>query len=255
MNLLGKWLSGRGGAATARVLVEDRDGVRYLYLGNRTIQSAMRLADPAFLELSYTRSMMAGLLFQPAPRFVLLIGLGGGSIARFLHERLPASRLVAVDVNPEVVAVARAQFSLPGDDDRFRVVIGDGAAFVRDCTEPVDLLLVDGYDARGQAPELATPDFYADCARAVGPNGVLVVNLWSSDRHFGTQLARIRDACPGGLLRLPARKRGNVVAIGFSGARRDLVREGLRASADAMAVRLGLEFPEFLDAIEGLHAD
>ena len=54
----------------------------YLHVGGEAIQSAMRMDDPFALELDYTRCMMAFLLFHPQPRRALMIGLGGGSIAR-----------------------------------------------------------------------------------------------------------------------------------------------------------------------------
>jgi spermidine synthase len=56
-------------------------GLRHLHVGGRAIQSAMRLDAPDDLALAYTRAMMAALLFQPQPRDVVLIGLGGGSLA------------------------------------------------------------------------------------------------------------------------------------------------------------------------------
>jgi spermidine synthase len=59
-------------------------GLRHLHVGGSAIQSAMRLDAPDDLALAYTRAMMAGLLFQPEPRDVTLIGLGGGSLAKYI---------------------------------------------------------------------------------------------------------------------------------------------------------------------------
>ena len=47
--------------------VSESSGVRSLHLGTPAIQSAMRLARPDALELAYTRTMMAFLLFHPDP--------------------------------------------------------------------------------------------------------------------------------------------------------------------------------------------
>ena len=69
--------------------VSERFGVRSLHIGSDTIQSAMRLARPNDLELAYTRSMMAFLLFTERPARVLMIGLGGGSLAKFIYHRMP----------------------------------------------------------------------------------------------------------------------------------------------------------------------
>jgi len=68
-------------------VVSEEDGVRYLHFGSRWIQGAMRIARPYALELEYTRDMMFPLLMRTGggwPRTVLSIGLGAGSIARFL---------------------------------------------------------------------------------------------------------------------------------------------------------------------------
>src|SRR5512134_1922886 len=108
-------------AARGSVEVSERDGVRYLHLGSATIQSAMRLARPNDLELSYTRCMLAFLLFVPPPRHAVMIGLGGGSLAKFIHSRMPDTRVTAVEINPQVVAAARQFFALPEASDRLAV--------------------------------------------------------------------------------------------------------------------------------------
>src|SRR5688572_31951776 len=109
MNFFARWRL-RKIATDDAVYVTEKFGVRSLHIGSDTIQSAMRLARPNDLELSYTRSMMAFLLFVPAPREVLMIGLGGGSLAKFVYHRLPATRTRAVEVNVRVAAIARQSF-------------------------------------------------------------------------------------------------------------------------------------------------
>jgi spermidine synthase len=102
-------------AASASVEVNEKNGVRYLHLGSETIQSAMRRSRPNELELSYTRCMMAFLLFVPTPTRVVMIGLGGGSLARFVYHNLPETRITAVEISPQVVSAARQFFELPDD--------------------------------------------------------------------------------------------------------------------------------------------
>jgi spermidine synthase len=82
----------RAKSGRASVEVSEEDGVRSLHLGGDAIQSAIRLDRPDELALDYTRAMMAFLLFQPSPREVLMIGLGGGSMARYIHQRMPGTR-------------------------------------------------------------------------------------------------------------------------------------------------------------------
>jgi spermidine synthase len=233
--------------APAPVQISEKNGVRLLHLGGPAVQSAMRLREPDTLELEYTRAMMAFLLFHAAPRDIALIGLGGGSIAKFIHRHLTDSRLTALEVNPEVVAAARAWFHLPADDDRLAVRTADGAAFVAEQRASLDALLVDGYDARRIVEALASADFYRACQAALRPGGVATFNLWGSDAHFETYRGRIEQAFAGRLLLLPAERKGNIVVFAFRAPLPDLRFEALRVRAKAAEGRLGLEFPRFLD--------
>src|SRR3569833_4622148 len=75
--------------------VVDDGLTRTLHFGNDTRQSTMALADPVHLMLVYTRAMMSCLLFQPAPRRVLLFGLGGGTLDKFNQQYIPSSKVEA----------------------------------------------------------------------------------------------------------------------------------------------------------------
>lgn len=76
-------------AADETVYVSETDGVRSLHLGSVTIQSAMRIRDPFALELTYTRGIMCFLLFRNNVKDMLTIGLGGGSVAKYVHKNCP----------------------------------------------------------------------------------------------------------------------------------------------------------------------
>ena len=106
--------------------VSETNGVRSLHLGSNTIQSAMKIRDPNALELTYTRGMMCFLLFNPQVKNVLSIGLGGGSIAKYIHTYCPELATTVVEINPKVIQVARSQFYVPENDERLEVIEGDG---------------------------------------------------------------------------------------------------------------------------------
>src|SRR5690606_30257562 len=99
----------------------------------------------------------------PAPRDLLMIGLGGGSIARFVHEQMPGSRMTAVELNAQVVAAARSFFGLPYDDARLKVHIGDGGKYVPAHRDACDVLLLDAFEDGRSVAALATPSFYDAC--------------------------------------------------------------------------------------------
>ena len=220
-----KRLLGRRRAAS--VEVSEARGVRTLHLGGEAIQSAIRLARPGELELAYTRAMMAFLIFAPAPRECLMIGLGGGSIARFVHERMPAARMTVVEKYPRVVAAARSFFGLPADDDRLEVVVADGAAYVPGRREAYDVVLLDAFEDGRSVKALATRDFYDACFEALRAGGVFVVNFIADEPRFGEYLARIERAFGGRILCLPAEDRVNMIVLAFKG-------RGARVAIDAL---------------------
>ncbi len=254
--LLGKWRPYRLLDRETPVEVSERDGVRSLHLGSSTVQSSMRLADPVELVLSYTRAMMGFLLFAPDPRHVVMIGLGGGSIAKFIYHRLPATRLIAIEADPRVISTARAHFHVPEDDGRFRVEFGKGEQWVARRPTACDVLLVDGYDGSSQAEELSTEDFYSAARLALEPEGVLVVNLWSSDRRFDAYLQRIERSFAACVC-LPAERHGNVAVFAFCRRPRDVPWSELAARARQLQAGVGLEFPRMVEALKTMnpHSD
>lgn len=164
------------GPALPDVRVAEERGIRSLYLGSDTIQSSMRLSDPTELVLTYTHAMMGFLLCLPsAPAAILHIGLGGGSLPRFCHARLPDTRNIAVELNPEVIAVARSLFALP-EDERLRVIQGDGVQFVGERTTEFDAVLVDAFDGHDLIAEMVAEPFLHDSRQTLTENGVLVMN-------------------------------------------------------------------------------
>ena len=84
--------------------VSEKAGVRYLHFSAEWIQGAMRIRKPDALELAYTRDMMACLLLRdpPWPKEVLMVGLGAGSLAKFVYRQLPATRITVVEIDPQI---------------------------------------------------------------------------------------------------------------------------------------------------------
>ncbi len=231
------------------VEISEKDGVRYLHLGGPAIQSAMRIREPLALHLEYTRAMMMFLLLHEAPREICLIGLGGGSIAKFIHHYLHFSHLLALEVSADVVAAARSYFLLPDDDDRLRVRIADGAAHVHANKAVMDVLLVDGYDANRIVEALATEEFYQACRDALKSAGLAVFNLWGSDRFFDTYLSRIDTAFEGRVLQLPAERKGNIQIFAMSATASIPPRDVLRERANALDQQFDLGAARLLDRL------
>lgn len=197
-------------------LHERRDEVS-LHFERETIQSRMRRKAPDMLVLGYTKAMMSFLLFHPAPARIAMLGLGGGSLAKYCLRYLPSVDFTAVEINPDVIAF-RSKFAIPPDGDRFRVVCGDGADFVRESSNLVDILLVDGFDMSGQPRQLCSQEFYEQCRDSLGEDGVLVVNLWTGDAEYGACLSRIRKAFGNQVVSVTSDDPGNKIVFACKGA-------------------------------------
>lgn len=197
----------------------------FLFEGERDImlhfdlsatQSHMRKADPDKLMLEYTRTMMGFLLFQPKPERIAMIGLGGGSLAKYCLRHVPDAQFTAVEINPKIIAL-RDKFGIPPDGPNFKVVCADGADYVRNRSELVDVLLVDGFDRGGQPKQLCSAGFYDHCYDKLQDGGVLVVNMLTVDKKFGTYATRIRESFDNQIIVVGEDESGNNIAFAYKG--------------------------------------
>ncbi|HTQ75449.1 MAG TPA: fused MFS/spermidine synthase [Burkholderiales bacterium] len=240
MNRVRNWLASR-----KAIEIVEEDGVRVLQIGGDAIQSAMRLSAPDAIELDYVRAMMAFLLFCPAPRDVLMVGLGAGSMARFVHARMPGTRVTVVEINPGVVTVARRYFGFPGEDERLEVVIDEGAHAVGQRPAGCDVLVVDGFVDGRVAGSLCTRSFYDSAFAALRPQGVMVANFMADDGRLERHCARIEKSFRRPPALLLAEERDNLIAFAPKGGPRRLAWSVLRGRA-RRARALGLRLEECL---------
>jgi spermidine synthase len=164
------------------VIVSEEYGLRtLLFERGGARQSVVKLGDPAALSLPYANVAFAGLALCEAPRRVLVVGLGGGTLPMFLRHYYPDATIDGVDINPDVVDVARRFFGFR-EDARMRGIVADGRAFIEKTREPYDLIFLDAFGADSVPPSLTTLEFLQAVRRALRPTGVVVGNVW--DRAY-----------------------------------------------------------------------
>ena len=224
------------------IQVSEKSGVRYLHFSADWIQGAMRIQRPNALELAYSRDMMACLLLReaPWPREALLIGLGAGSLVKFIYHRLPETRITVVEIDPQVEIIARLHFKLPDDPERIRIIIGDGADYMRQDGRKYDAIFVDGFDKDGRAGILDTLPFYQACRSRLSENGIMSVNLLGRSRGFEASAERIGTAFEGRSLIFPSCDSGNTIAFGAGNEPVDVSSEALVERADRLNESTGL---------------
>lgn len=199
-----------------RPFVYDDAKTKSLHFSICELQSRMRIDRPDALDVEYTRAMMGFLLFNPEPRSIAMVGLGGGSLAKFCHRHLPETRITVVEINPHVIAL-RDEFHVPVDDRRFRVLQGDGADFVRHAPERFEVLLVDGFDYNGQPARLSSQRFYDDCYQALAPDGMMVVNLHADHPDLRLFTGRIERSFGASVFTVKVAREGNVIVFASRG--------------------------------------
>jgi len=182
--------------------------------------------------------MVAPVVFAPEPAQVVQLGLGAAALTKFCYRHLRASRVLAVDIDPAVIKVARQWFALPRDDARLRVVQADAATFIRRIAHSADWLQVDLYDAQARGPVLDDVGFYQACRAALRDGGIGAFNLFG--RSLQSSLAAIGAAFGTRWLRLPRTAAGNCVVLAFTGAPASWEADVLRLRAQALERRFGL---------------
>lgn len=234
-------------------VIEEGDS-RSLYFSRALTQSGMRLSDPTALEFAYTQKMMSFLLFVHSPRHILMLGLGGGSLAKYCHQYLPSTRITAVEVDPHILAF-RDQFMLPPDDARLRVLVGDAALYLRNGEEHADVVMIDAFDRDGFSVSVSTKAFYLDVRDALALHGVMVANMVGPKAERAAHLDMIADVFCGNIIVLTIADDGNYLVFAFRDAGFEPRWRWIEGQAKAMQKRYGLDFPTFATMLKRSRKD
>lgn len=209
----------------------DEVEMRFRVGRKTTRQTAVDLSDPLRLVIPYSRFMLATVLVEPRPGRVLLIGLGGGGLNRFLRQAYPESHLTTVELDPVVFAMAREYMGF-FPDERDSVHIEDGRAFLKKNPNRWDWIFVDAYRDSTVPPHLKTQEFYQLLKNHLEPGGVVAFNLHSGSRLLASDLATLRSVFREVHL-FGVAGTGNVIALTFDSLPPGFPEVDLAAAATA----------------------
>lgn len=156
---------------------------RLCRIGRQTCQDVKR---PNRIVMNYPQMMLGALFVKPEPKSVLIVGLGGGTIPRALHEVVPQARIDVVEIDPAVVKVARRYFDL-GDSSNLNVIEADGRVQVKRALreqQRYDIIMLDAFDHEYIPEHLLTQEFLQEVKALLAPGGVLAANTFSSSRLY-----------------------------------------------------------------------
>jgi spermidine synthase len=173
-----KVLVTRHSAFQAIRLTENAAGLRTLRFGDDgPSQSIVKVGDARHLELPYARVLPACLAFTQNPRRILIVGLGGGTLPRFLHSHFPEMMIDVVELDPEVVALAKEYCGFE-EDSRLRVTVNDGRDFIEASSGGYDVIILDSFDTDSIPTHLTTRESGSVVRNALAPEGIAVANVW-----------------------------------------------------------------------------
>jgi spermidine synthase len=173
-------------------------------------ESVSNLLNPDDLPLRYAQVMTIATIYPEAPRRILMLGLGGGSISTYLGRFMPDAAVTTVEIDPGVITAAKTYFGLR-ESERMRYRAGDGRVFLNRDSKRYDLILVDAYRG-GYVPfHLLTREFYGLVKQRLAPGGAAAFNVHDGSKLYASTVKTLGEVFAA--LDLYPTGRGEVIAV------------------------------------------
>ncbi len=231
------------------VEVSEKDGVVSMHIGSITIQSSMRINKPFYLELDYTQAMSMAALFLKSPKEILCIGLGGGTIPKFLYKLFARTKLTILELNPKVIQVSKHFFKLPQESSRFQIIEGDGIHYVGATDRKYDLFLSDAFEEYGLPEVFCTLAYFESCKNILSDEGIFVINLWGSDPKTPIYINRIMSAFNQQVFYVQSDKPGNVIVFGFNYPLPSLTESAVKIKLKSLEKKFNLKLMVYFNRL------
>jgi spermidine synthase len=248
----GLWALGAAAQAQDATLIEKRESqyntiyvrregamIGMIFGVNRKYftESLYNPADPKELPVVYTRYMTAALAYPATLTNALEIGLGGGRTASYLNRHIGGLALTCVELDPEVIAMAKKYFGVT-ETASMKIVAKDGRAYLR--TDPAlhDLIMIDAYRGTFVPFHLLTKEFFQLAKSRLKPGGVIAQNIEPSTMLFPAAIATLKSVFAHVDTYYAD---GNVVAVAYDGPAR--TKEALLARANALQATYKFRHP------------
>ncbi|MES9946978.1 MAG: methyltransferase [Candidatus Thiodiazotropha sp.] len=174
--------------------IYEYDGLRWIRFADGSIQSVMLLNEPAYPLLSYIQGLICSLLFSQRPKKLLNLGLGSGSIERFILSQFAEMELVSVEIDAKLIELTRQHFHIPSSH---RVMQMPAQHYLEVNQQNFDILISDVYPGQESASSYLSADFIMHAARGLNKQGVFAVNLLPRSKSEVVEvLVRMRKTFP-----------------------------------------------------------
>ncbi len=146
---------------------------RRLLMNDGLVQNGLVMpdGDAAFLVAYALEHLAMGLM--PEAESALVLGIGAGIVPGRLAKR--GLDVVAVDINPQIVEVARQYFGF--DAGSAEIVIEDVRTHVNRCRDRYGVVVIDLISGDGVPEHLVTREFFEDISRCARSDGAVAMNM------------------------------------------------------------------------------
>ena len=194
-------------------VIEFKQTIRGLHFGNKTQQSGMFLYNSVILINKYTQAMLTTLIWK-SPEKSLILGLGAGSIAKYLLHFFPDIHIDAVDLRPEVIKIAHEYFNLPKPDNNFNIHYSSAEDYLdKDIESKYDLILIDLFlTFKAKDISVDINDNIEKLAKILSHDGYLCINVLGSNYMNYTGLNQLKNIFNMNIYAIPVES-SNVIII------------------------------------------
>ena len=169
-------------------VVETQQTV-YLQFDGGLKQSSFKKKHPNDLQMRPLQSMVKVLDHVKNPSNILVLGLGGGIVAKWLHENTDAF-IDVVEIIPELKEIAEKYFNLP-TDDRMNIIVEDCNEFIFSTNNKYDIVVVDIFGAVSvNIPSIIDEanTFHTGIKRVMKEQGMASINSLVTERNYDTYM-------------------------------------------------------------------
>ena len=187
-------------------VVEYKKVIRSMHFGNETQQSGMYLYDSTRLLHPYTQAMLSVTALQE-PERVLVLGVGGGSLIKFLLHHFHSAVIDAVDLRQAVINVAHEYFDMPMNNYRLSFHVTDFRNYLIAANNQrrlYDLILIDLFSADEDGNIIIGLDEHIKSIKSLlGDNGMMAINILDGNIDALSCLNELKTLFAGTVYEIP----------------------------------------------------
>jgi spermidine synthase len=159
-------------------VLENASSHRRFYLNDFLVQNTYDPQEKVSLSLFTYMLHELAWGYSTNLQNALCIGMGIGIVPRELARE--GVRVDVVEINPAIIPIAEKFFDF--DPVAAHITIGDGRFYINKSQKHYDTIVLDAFLGESSPSHLMTREAFAEMARLLGTNGVLVINSFGDFR-------------------------------------------------------------------------